>query len=317
MLNYIINRLLYLIPVIILVSIIVFSFMHMIPGDPVDSILGKDAPPEQREAMRVELGLDKPVVVQYITWAGNLVRGDFGRSLVYRKPVLELILQKMPATILLAVASIILATSFGMLIGIMVGSRQGSFIDMGGLLASLFWVSMPAFWLGILLVLCFAIYFPILPSMGYTSIFDNFFECLYYLALPTFTLGSVMMGGVTRVCRSEMIEQLNQDYVITAWAKGLPRRAIIYKHALKNALIPLITYIGLMMGYLMGGAVVVETIYSWPGVGRLIVTAIFQRDYPMVQGIVLLLALIFILVNLFVDISYTFLNPQIRPGVKK
>lgn len=314
MLRYILNRITYLIPTVILVSMIVFSLMHLIPGDPADAMLGREASEEQKAALRAELGLDQSVPLQYLGWVWGLLRGDFGTSMVYKKPVLELILQKLPPTFLLAVSSVLLSSLIGLVIGTIAGSRQGSVVDISALTAALFWVSIPTFWLGILMVLVFSIYIPIFPSMGYASITENFLECLRFQALPTLTLSAVMLGGVTRVCRSEMIEQLNREYVVTAWAKGMPRRRIVYRHALKNAFIPLMTYIGLQLGYLMGGAVVVESIFSWPGVGRLMMNAIFQRDYPMVQGIVLILAFIFIFVNLLVDIGYSFFNPQIRLG---
>jgi ABC-type dipeptide/oligopeptide/nickel transport system permease component len=179
---------------------------------------------------------------------------------------------------------------------------------------ALLWISIPWFWLGILLILLFSIQFPILPSLGYANIFTDFTNGLRHLILPALTLGGILAGAFTRMTRSEMIEQLNQDYITTAWAKGLPKRVIIYKHALKNAMIPVITFVGLQLGSLLGGAVVVEKIFAWPGVGRLVVESIFARDYPMVQGIVMFLSLIFVFINLLVDISYTFLDPRIRAG---
>ncbi len=316
MVRYIIKRILYLVPVLIVMSIVVFSFMHLLPGDPVDIMLGLRATPAQREGLRKALGLDRNIVAQYISWAGNLLKGDFGRSLMTDQPVLQAILEKLPATLTLALAATIISVTISLFMGTVVAVHKGTYIDFFGLILALIWVSIPSFWLGILLMLGFALYIPIFPSMGYANIFTDFVAGFRHLMLPAFTLGAVMAGAITRMNRAEMIEQLNQDYVTTAWAKGLPRRVIIYKHALRNALIPFVTFSGLQLGMLLGGTVVVEQIFSWPGTGRLVIQAINARDYPLVQGIVLFMALIFVFVNLLVDISYTFLNPQIRLGEK-
>ncbi|HYQ61076.1 MAG TPA: ABC transporter permease [Desulfatiglandales bacterium] len=312
MLRYILNRLVYLIPVVFFMSLVVFSFIHLIPGDPVDSMLGFEATDQARTALRQELGLDRNILVQYGSWAGKLLTGDFGKSIVSRKPVLSLILEKFPATLVLAIAATAVAVFLGLLFGTFAASRRNSIMDLAALTLALFWVSIPSFWLGILLILIFSLTFPVFPSMGYGSILKDFLTGLYYLTLPALTLGAVEAGALTRMTRAEMIEQLGKDYVITAMAKGLPRRVVLYKHALRNSLIPVVTFIGLQLGTLLGGTVVVEQIFAWPGVGRLVIEAIFARDYPMVQGIVLFYAVIFIVVNLLVDISYTFLNPQIR-----
>lgn len=314
MLRYILNRMIYLIPVLFFMSLVVFSFIHLIPGDPVDSMLGFEATDQARDTLRQELGLDRSILVQYANWAGKLITGDFGRSIVSRKPVLSLILEKFPATLVLAIAATTLAVILGLLFGTFAASRRNSMMDFAALTLALIWVSIPSFWLGILLILLLSLTFPIFPSMGYGSILNNFLNGLYYLALPAVTLGAVEAGALTRMTRAEMIEQLGKDYVVTAMAKGLPRRVVIYKHALRNSLIPIVTFIGLQLGTLLGGTVVVEQIFAWPGVGRLVIEAIFARDYPMVQGIVLFYAVIFIVVNLLVDISYTLINPQIRLG---
>jgi len=317
MLRYIVNRLIYLIPVLFLMSVIVFSFMHMIPGDPVDYILGLESTEEARTALRAQLGLDRNIFVQYVSWAGKLLQGDFGKSVVSHRPVLPTIIEKLPATMILAFASTLISVIMAFFLGILAASRQGTMTDFTALIVALLWVSIPAFWLGILLILIFSLYWPVFPSIGYANIFTDFVPGFRHLVLPAFTLGAVLAGATARMMRSEMIEQLNQDYVTTAWAKGLPRRAIIYKHALKNALIPVVTFVGVQLGQVLGGAVVVEQIFAWPGLGRLVIQSIFARDYPMVQGIILFLSLIFVLVNLLVDISYTFLNPQIRLGGKE
>jgi peptide/nickel transport system permease protein len=314
MIRFIVNRLLYLIPVLFIMSVIVFSFMHLIPGDPVDYILGVEATPETKATLRAELGLDKNIVVQYLNWSGKILTGDFGKSTVNKRPVLKSILEKLPATLVLSAFATIISTVIALFLGTLAAQKRGSLTDIFALILALLWVSIPWFWLGILLILLFSIQFPILPSLGYASIFTDLINGLRYLILPALTLGGILAGAFTRMTRSEMIEQLNQDYITTAWAKGLPKRVIIYKHALKNAMIPVITFIGLQLGSLLGGAVVVEKIFAWPGVGRLVVESIFARDYPMVQGIVMFLSLIFVFINLLVDISYTFLDPRIRMG---
>lgn len=317
MTRYIVNRLLYLIPVLFFMSIVVFLFIHLIPGDPVDYILGLDATEEAKAVLTKELGLDQNILVQYLTWAGRILQGDLGRSVVSQKPVLYSIVDKLPATILLAFAATIISLVIAIPFGSAAAARKGTWADFGALLMSLFWVSIPSFWLGIMLILTFSLWCPILPAIGYVSPFEDLLGSMRYLLLPAVTLGATLAGSVTRMTRSEMIEQLSRDYVITAWAKGLSRTEVVYKHALRNSLITVVTYTGLQLGTLLGGTVVVEQIFAWPGLGRLVIQSIFARDYPTVQGIILLLSLIFIVVNLLVDISYTFLNPQVRLGGKK
>lgn len=316
MLRYIVNRLIYLVPVLFFMSVVVFSFMHLIPGDPVNIMLGLETTPEAREALRAELGLDKNIVVQYVSWAGKLLTGDFGKSIVSQRPVLQTILEKFPATILLGFTATLVAVSIALVWGTIAASNRGSMTDFCALILALLWVSIPNFWLGIIMILIFSLYFPILPSMGYESILSNVAGALQHLVLPALTLGAIMAGAVTRMVRSEMIEQLNQDYITTAWAKGLPHGKIVYKHAMKNAMIPVVTFVGMELAEVLGGTIVVEKIFAWPGVGRLVIESVYARDYPMVQGIVLFLSLIFVVVNLLVDISYTFLNPQIRLGTR-
>jgi ABC-type dipeptide/oligopeptide/nickel transport system permease component len=279
-------------------------------------MLGFESNPEARAALRKELGMDRNILVQYLSWGGKLLKGDFGKSIVSHKSVLSTILEKFPATILLAFAATLISLWIAVIVGTIAGSRRGSLTDLLVLVLALLWVSIPSFWLGILLIICFSLHLPIFPSMGYANLFTEFLKGLHHLILPAFTLGATMAGAVTRMTRSEMIEQLSKDYVTTAWAKGLSRKKVIYKHALKNALIPVVTFTGLQLGTLLGGTVVVEEIFAWPGLGRLVIQSIHARDYPMVQGIVLFIAGIFVLINLLMDISYGFLNPQIRLGGK-
>jgi len=312
MLRYILHRLISLLPILFIMSIITFSFLHLIPGDPVDFMLGETATGEQRASLFAELGLDRPLYIQYLSWIGNILQGDLGNSVITRRPVLATILEKLPASVLLASSSSFLALLIALVLGTFAGAHRGTLKDIFVLILALLGVSIPIFWLGIILVLFFSIQFPLFPSIGYVDIFKDFFKGLHHLVLPAITLAANMAGAVTRVTRSEMIEQLSKDYVTTAWAKGLSRRSILYKHALKNALIPVVTLTGLQMGSQIGGALVVETIFGWPGVGSLLMHSIFARDYIMAQGIILFLAVTVTLINLLVDISYTFLNPQIR-----
>ena len=314
MIKYITGRIVYLIPVLFFMSVVVFLFIHLIPGDPVDYILGLEATAETRAQLRTELGLDRNIVVQYVSWAGKILVGDFGRSVLTGEPVMATILEKFPATILLAVAATAISLIIAIFTGTIAAANKGTWKDMGALILSLLWVSIPSFWLGIMLVLIFSLHWPLFPAIGYANIFTDFWKSLHYLALPAVTLGAVLAGGITRMTRSEMVEQLGKDYITTAWAKGLSRSEVIYKHALRNSLITVVTFTGLQLGTLLGGTVVVEQIFAWPGLGQLVVQAILSRDYPVVQGVVLIMAFTFVFVNLLVDISYTFLNPQIRLG---
>lgn len=312
MLRYVTHRIIQLIPVLFIMSLIVFSFIHLIPGEPVDYMLGFEATEEAKAMLRSELGLDRNIFIQYISWISRVLQGDLGKSILSHQPVLTTILEKFPATIALALAATFVSFFIALLIGTIAGANRGSYKDLSVLIIALVWVSIPTFWWGIILILIFAIYIPAFPSMGYVSLFTDFPEAIRHLVLPAVSLGAVMAGGVARLSRSEVIEQLGKDYITTAWAKGLSRTVVIYKHALKNALIPVFTFTGVQLGHLLGGAVVTEQIFNWPGVGRLAVQAIFARDYPMVQGIVLFVAVVFVLLNLVVDISYSLLNPQIR-----
>jgi ABC-type dipeptide/oligopeptide/nickel transport system permease component len=312
MLKYILNRIIYLLPVLFIMSVVVFSFIHLIPGDPVDAILGLNASDEARAEVRKSLGLDRNIVVQYLSWIGGVVSGDFGESVVTGEPVLKLILEKLPATLLLAVASILVSVFIAIFAGTIAAERKGTWTDMGILILALAGISVPVFWIGILAVLVFAVTWPIFPAIGYVSPLEDPIAALRHLTLPALCMGAALAGAIARMTRSEMIEQLGKDYIVTARAKGLSPGEVTYRHALRNSLITVVTFTGLEFGTLLGGAIIVETIFAWPGLGRTVIQAIFSRDYPMVQGIVLFLAFFFVFVNLLVDISYTFLNPQIR-----
>lgn len=306
--QYILRRLFLLIPVMFGVSLVVFTIMFFTPGDPAKLMLGERAPEEEVAALRAQMGLDDPFPVQFGRFVVNAVRGDLGRSLVTRRPVFEELSARFPATLQLAAAGVFVAVLMGIPIGILSATRQYSAFDAASMGIALVGVSMPNFWQGMMMILLFSVTLGVFPSSGYGT--------LRHLIMPALTIGTSTAAIVTRMTRSSMLEVVRQDYIRTARAKGLSERVVINRHALKNALIPIVTVIGLQFGYLLGGAVLTESIFSWPGVGRLMVDAIRQKDYPMVQGGVLLLALAFSVVNLGVDILYAYIDPRIRAQYK-
>lgn len=305
MARYILKRLWHTVYVAVGISIISFFFIHL-SGDPVMLMLPPDASKAEVEALREQLGFNDPLVVQYLRFAGHALRGDLGVSLVHRTPALDLILERLPASLELAGAAMLFALAVAVPLGILAAVRRGSLLDLGSMLAALFGLSMPHFWLGIMLVLLFSVHLGWFPTSGRGSFSQ--------LVLPALALGLSLLAMFARLTRSVMLEVLGQDYVRTARAKGLRERIVIGKHALKNALIPLVTVAGMQFGFLIGGTVIIETVFAWPGVGRLVVQAIFSRDYPLVQAAVLVLAVIFVLINLLVDLLYVFLDPQISYG---
>ncbi len=313
MFHYTVRRLTHLVPVLILMSIIVFSFVHIIPGDPVSVIMGEGhSDPVVYEAIKKELRLDKPVAVQYGYWLWDLLHGNFGKSIITHEPVLRMILDRFPATLLLALASGIVAVLISIPAGIIAAVRQNTWSDYCAMGLSLSGISLPNFWLAFMLILAFSQGLGWLPSMGYTPFFRNPWNAALHLAMPAVTLGTHMAASLTRFTRSEMLEELRQDYVRTARAKGLKKRVIVLKHVLKNSMIPTVTVIGLQIGGLLEGAVVTETVFGWPGIGRLAVQSVFERDYPLIQGIVLFAAVIYVVINLVVDMTYTFLDPRVK-----
>lgn len=302
--GYIARRLLLTIPTLIGVSFLVFSMIRLVPGDPAIAIAGVHATKEFVEEIREEFGLDKPLYVQYFRFMSRLLRGDLGISTRTRRPVLQEIWDRFPNTVELSVASMIVAALIGIPAGIISATRQYSIFDNLCMIAALFGVSIPVFWLGLMLMLLFAVILDWLPATGRGTIL--------HLILPAITLGAASAAILARMTRSSMLEVLRQDFITTARSKGLREQSVIYKHALKNALIPVVTIMGLRFGTLLSGAVLTETVFAWPGVGRLMVDSILARDYPVVQGAVLLLAVTFVFINLFVDILYSFLDPRIR-----
>jgi peptide/nickel transport system permease protein len=313
--TYLARRALTLLPILLLMSIIVFGLVRMIPGDPIDVMYGGEGMDEvRRAALSRELGLDQPIVVQYGRWLLRAIGGDLGNSYRASMPVMQLIGQRLPATLWLSFSAMVLSLIIALPLGLLAAVKRNSAADMGATAFAILGISMPNFWSGILLVLIFSIWLGWLPSIGYVSPFDDFGRSLRHLILPAFTLGWALAGVTTRLARSSLLEELGKDYVRTARSKGLAERAVLLRHVLRNALIPTVTMIGLQMGFLIGGTVVVETVFAWPGVGLLVVDSIFSRDYPVVQGVVLVIAVIVVAINLLVDVTYTVLDPRIRLG---
>jgi ABC-type dipeptide/oligopeptide/nickel transport system permease component len=300
--RYLLKRLWHTVYVVIGISMISFFFIHL-SGDPVMLMLPADASMAQMEQLRQQLGLNDPLPVQYWRFATRAIRGDFGESLYYHIPALRLILERLPASLELAVAAMVVALGISVPIGIISAVRRGSALDMASMFAALFGLSMPHFWLGIMFILLFSVKLGWLPTSGRGT--------LAQLIMPALALGLSLMAMFARLTRSVMLEVLSLDYVRTARAKGLKERIVIGKHALKNALIPLVTVAGMQFGFLIGGTVIIETVFAWPGAGRLVVQAIFNRDYPLVQACVFILALIFVTINFLVDMLYVYLDPQI------
>jgi peptide/nickel transport system permease protein len=312
MLPYVLRRLGTMVPVILVVSVVVFSLIHLTPGDPVAIMLREEADPATAAALRTALGLDRPLPVQYLVWLGRVARGELGRSIRTNQPVSEAILQRLPVTLSVAGAATLLALVIALPAGIVSAVRRNSAADVAGTLVALSGVSLPNFWLAILLIFLFSVTLGWLPPLGWVSPARDLWGGLRSLVLPAITLGTAMAAVVMRMTRSSLLEVLQLDYVRTARAKGLGAPAVLLRHALRNALVPVVTVVGLQAGALLGGAIITETIFALPGVGRLLVDAIFQRDFPVVQGVVLFLALNFLLVNLLVDLAYAGLDPRIR-----
>ncbi|MBC8442272.1 MAG: ABC transporter permease [Deltaproteobacteria bacterium] len=308
MLRYILKRLWHTAYVIVGISMISFFFIHL-SGDPVMLMLPGDASYQEIEELREQLGFNDPLYVQYARFAIKAVQGDFGESLYYHVPVMELIIERLPASLELAVSAMIFALVLAIPLGILSAVKRGSMLDMGSMFGALLGISMPHFWLGIMMMLFFSIHLGWLPTSGRGT--------FAHLIMPAVSLGLSLMAMFARLTRSVMLEVLSLDYIRTARAKGLKEQVIIYKHALKNALIPLVTVAGMQFGFLIGGTVIIETVFAWPGLGRLVIQAIFGRDYPLVQGIVFVFSFIFVGINLLVDILYVYLDPQISYSEEK
>jgi peptide/nickel transport system permease protein len=312
--TYLVRRLLLVGPVLLGVSVVVFMVLHLSPGDPAEIMLGPQATMEDLERLRTELGLTEPLPVQYARWLGHVVQGDLGRSLWMKRPVLGEVLGRFQATLILTGTALLLSTVGGIALGVASATRPNSLLDRLSAVASLFGASMPVFWLGIVLMVIFALWLGWLPASGMYAPYGggDLGDLLAHLALPAVTLAAASVTIVARLTRSTMLETLGQDYIRTARAKGMVERLVVLRHGLRNALIPIVTVVGVQAGYLLGGAVLTETVFAWPGVGTLMVQGILARDFPLVQGCVLVVALCFVLVNLAVDALYAWLDPRIR-----
>jgi peptide/nickel transport system permease protein len=303
-----------MIPVIFFITVMVFTIMHLIPGDPAYVMLGEEASPKAVEMLRKQLGLDRSIPVQYMAWMKAALKGDLGRSIRNNEKILDAILDRLPVTAYLAISAVVFSILIALPTGIIAGVRPKSLMDVVATVLAMGGIAMPSFWLGILLIFFFAFNLEWLPIMGYVSPLEDFWDSIRHIILPAVTLGASMAATNTRFIRSSMLDVMNKEYITTARSKGLRETGVIRKHALKNALIPVVTMLGLQMAMLFGGALIVETIFAIPGLGRLIVNAIFTRDFPMVQGIVLFMAVFVLTANFTVDILYSFLDPRIRFG---
>lgn len=309
MYKYILKRLLLLIPVLLAVSFIVYFIVDLAPGDAVDVLLASNASEEDKAAMREEMGLNDPLIVRYGRYISGIVRGDLGVSYVSKKNVFKTYMQRLPQTLQLALAAILFALLIGIPLGITAAVNQNTWLDSGSMVVGLVGVSMPNFWLGLLLILFFAVRLKIFPSMGNKAKFS--------LVLPAITVGARQAALIMRTTRSSMLEVIRQDYLQTARAKGVPERKVIYIHALKNALIPIITVIGTQLGATLGGAVITENIFAWPGVGKLITDSISQRDVPLITGCIIMTTMLASILILIVDIIYAFVDPRVKARYNK
>ena len=332
MIWYIVKRLIQLIPVIIGVTIIAFSLIQLAPGDPARTMLGQHATQKEINEIREKYGLDEPIIVQYGIWLSDVLRGDFGRSIITKELVINEISSRFPNTIELSITAMLFAILIGGFAGIISASKQYSVTDYTVMGVALFGISMPVFWLGIMLMMIFGVMLGWLPIGGRIDLFIPFqrvtgfmiidsiitlnlpalISSIKHLILPAIALGTIPMAIIARVTRSSMLEVLRQDFIRTERAKGLSERVVIYQHAVRNAMVPVVTVIGLNFGLLLAGAILTETVFSWPGLGRLVVEAVYERDYPLVVGCILIFAIVFVIVNLITDILYTYIDPRIK-----
>jgi peptide/nickel transport system permease protein len=308
--QYIMRRLLLLVPIWLGITLMAFGLGRLAPGDPARLIAERQADglptPAQVERVRVEYGLDDPLPLQYMRWVAHALQGDLGVSFKTGGPVLEELARRFPATLELAVYGMLVGIALALPLGAQAAVRRGSSIDHASRLVALAGASLPSFWLAFILIIVFAVQLRLLPVAGRGTV--------RHLVLPAITLGVALAAPLTRLTRSSMLEVLGEDFVRTAWAKGLHERSVVLRHALRNALIPVVTVAGMSFGHLLGGAVIVETVFAWPGVGKLVVDSIFDRDYPLIQGYVLFMGTIFVLINLAVDLLYVWLDPRVRLG---
>lgn len=310
--EYLARRILALAPVMFVVATLVFVLMHLTPGDPVSAMLGMDANPTDVERMRANLGLDKPLHLQYLQWIGKVLQGNFGESIFLQIPVLTAVADRLEPTLMLTLLAMVIAVGLGIPAGVISATRFGTVVDQSFMTVALLGVSMPDFWLGLNLIFFVAVKLGWFPVAGYMPLGSNWLATLRYLAMPAFCLGFIQSTLIARMTRAVMLDVLSQDYIRTGHAKGLSERRVVYKHALKNALIPTLTVIGITFAILMSGAIVIETVFNLPGVGRLLIQSVLRRDYPVIQGVVLLIAAAYVVINLLVDVMYAYLDPRIK-----
>lgn len=311
MTGYVLRRAAQAVVVLLGVSVIVFGLVHVVPGDPIRTSLGTRFDPETYERLRERAGFDRPLPVQYVGWLGSALTGDLGVSFRSGEPVTATLLERIPATASLALAALVVALLIALPLGVISAVRAGTKSDAAAAVVSQVGISMPDFWMAILLILLFAGVLGWLPSSGYVGLFTDPLGWLRHIALPAVTVGVVSGSVLTRFVRSAVLEALGQDYTRTARSKGLAERVVLTRHVLRNALVPVVTVVGIQLGYLLGGVIVIEVIFAWPGLGDLVLDAVRRRDYPVVQGAVLLLAASFLVVNLLVDVLYAYLDPRI------
>ena len=304
MLTYLVRRLIGTVPVLLTVSIFVFGFVHLLPGDPARLVAGPDAQPQDIEAVRTEMGLSGPLWAQYGRWLGNTIEGRLGRSIKSKQPVVQVISERFMPTLWLTVVAMLWATAAGIAIGVVSGVRRGRWQDQVGMVVAISGISFPGFWLGLLLIDFFSVRLGWLPTGGYGT--------WQHFVMPAFTLGIGVAAVMARFTRSAFVEVMTEDYVRTARMKGVGEQSVVWKHTLRNALIPVITLTGLQFGFLLGGSIVIETVFSWPGLGRLLVDSVSFRDYPVIQAEIMLFSTEFVLINLLVDLLYAVVNPEIR-----
>jgi peptide/nickel transport system permease protein len=300
------------IPVVLLVTLITFGLMRLIPGDVSAALAGVSATPAEREQIRHNLGLDQPVQVQLVRWYGDLLRGDLGRSLFLGKPVAQATFERLPVSLSLSAYSLVLTLVLGLGSGILAAMRQNSWVDQAAMMFAMLGISMPNFWIGLMMIVLFSVHLGWLPTGGYIPIEQDFVGWLRTATMPAVSLALLQVGLLARITRSTMLEVLRQDYVRTARAKGLPHYLVIGKHALANAMIPIVTVVGIIVSLLISGSVVTETVFSVPGVGQLLTSAILNRDYPMIQGALLFVTLLVVGINIAMDIAYAWLDPRVR-----
>ena len=313
LLKLIFVRLVALAPMLLALTVASFALVHVIPGDPALVMMGGEGTTQAVEELRRQLGLDRPLHTRYLEWLGKIARGDLGESLYNRTRVSDELLWRLPTTLTLVALALLFSIGIGVPAGLLSAAFRNSWIDHTARLLTLVSLSLPSFWLGLMLIILFSLWLDLLPIVGYEPITSGFWKAIPFLILPSLSLGSYLAALLTRLTRSSMLEVLNQDYVRTARAKGLGDRVVVMRHALRNALIPIVTVIGINVGILLGGSAVIETVFVLPGVGQLVVRSLYNRDLPVIQGLILYVAVIYVLVNLLVDVIYTYLDPRLRP----